>query len=140
MSKANIICYGEVLWDMLPSGKKPGGAPMNVAFHVQQLGTPSRMISRIGNDDLGSELIQFLNEKGIDTQLVQQDEALPTSTVEVTLDAKGTPSYEIIENVAWDNIQLTQKIQNEGPQKRKIGAPIFFAKNQKIVTRAAPRR
>ena len=113
MSKANIICYGEVLWDMLPSGKKPGGAPMNVAFHVQQLGTPSRMISRIGNDDLGSELIQFLNEKGIDTQLVQQDEALPTSTVEVTLDAKGTPSYEIIENVAWDNIQLTQKLQNE---------------------------
>ena len=110
---ANIICYGEVLWDMLPSGKKPGGAPMNVAFHVQQLGTSSRLISRVGNDDLGSELIQFLYKKGIDTQLVQQDNALPTSTVEVTLDRNGTPTYEIFENVAWDNIQLMPKLLNK---------------------------
>ena len=113
MSNTNIICYGEVLWDMLPSGKKPGGAPMNVAFHVQQLGTSSRMISRVGKDTLGNALIDFLNKKGIDTQLVQQDDTLPTSTVEVTLDENGTPTYEIIENVAWDNIQILHDLLNE---------------------------
>ena len=62
---------------------------------------------------MGSELIQFLNEKGIDTQLVQQDDALPTSTVEVTLDRNGTPTYEIVENVAWDNIRLMPKLLNK---------------------------
>ena len=116
MSKANIICYGEILWDMLPEdfgGKQPGGAPMNVAFHVQQLGTSSRMISRIGNDDLGKELLQFLKDKGIDTQLMQHDEILNTSTVEVELDANGTPSYEIIENVAWDNIHTSKELLDE---------------------------
>lgn len=113
MSKTNIICYGEVLWDMLPSGKKPGGAPMNVAFHVQQLGTLSRVISRIGNDALGRELMNFLNSKGVDTKLVQQDDDLPTSTVEVILDKNGTPTYKIVENVAWDNIQISQELISE---------------------------
>lgn len=93
--------------------KKTGGAPMNVAFHVQQLGTSSRMISRVGNDNLGQELMTFLDEKGIDTKLVQQDNDFPTSTVEVTLDRTGTPTYEIDENVAWDNIQILQGLLNE---------------------------
>ena len=113
ISKTSIICYGEVLWDMLPSGRKPGGAPMNVAFHVQQLGTSSQMISRVGNDNLGQELMTFFDEKGIDTKLVQQDNDFPTSTVEVTLDRNGTPTYEIVENVAWDNIQISQGLLNE---------------------------
>lgn len=120
MSKKNIICFGEVLWDMLPSGKKPGGAPMNVAYHVQQLGNSSRMISRIGNDDLGRELIEFLNKKGIDTNWVQQDDNLPTSTVEVSLDKDGTPTYEIVENVAWDNIQILPGLLNEATETNAV--------------------
>jgi fructokinase len=116
MSKPNIICFGEVLWDMLPpefGGKKPGGAPMNVAFHVQQLGSSTKMISSIGKDALGEELLQFIDNEGINSQLIQRTNDFPTSTVQVTLDEKGSPSYEIVENVAWDNIQLSNEILNE---------------------------
>lgn len=113
MSKRKIICYGEVLWDILPSGKTPGGAPMNVAFHLQQLGSSSRVISRVGNDTLGNELIQFLNKKGIDTKMIQLDTSLPTGTVNVKLDKDGTPAYKIVEDVAWDNIQISQEWFNK---------------------------
>lgn len=101
----NIVCFGEVLWDLLPSGKMAGGAPMNVAFHANQLGIGAQMISKVGKDDLGNHLIEFLTQKGVDTSMVQIDGAYPTGTVKVTLDAKGSPSYEIIAPVAWDFIQ-----------------------------------
>lgn len=105
MTKNNsIVCFGEVLWDMLPSGKVAGGAPMNVAYHANQLGIPAQIISKIGKDDLGKNLIEFLNQKGVDTKLVQIDYTFPTGTVNVALDANGSPSYEIIEPVAWDYI------------------------------------
>ncbi len=112
-SKKNILSYGEVIWDRLPSEKKPGGAPMNVAFHVQQLGTSSRIISRIGNDAQGQELMTFFHKKNMNTSLLQQDNDLPTGSVEVTLDINGTPRYEIMKNVAWDNIQLTPRLKEE---------------------------
>ena len=98
------IAYGEVLWDLLPDGALPGGAPMNVAYHLQQWGIKAGMISRIGKDDRGDQLRDFLNKKGIDTHLLQTDEQLPTGIVEVTLDEGGHASYEIVEPVAWDNI------------------------------------
>lgn len=101
---SNIVCFGEILWDLLPSGKVAGGAPMNVAFHANQLGIAAQMISKIGKDDLGKDLIDFLNQKGVDTTLVQTDDNYPTGTVKVTLDAKGSPSYEIVAPVAWDFI------------------------------------
>jgi len=101
-----IVCFGEVLWDMLPSGKLPGGAPMNCAYHIHQLGLTCQMISRIGKDDLGMELTAFLAAKNVDTSLLQEDEQYNTSTVAVTLDEKGTPSYEIVQPVAWDFIEL----------------------------------
>lgn len=101
---SNIVCFGEILWDLLPSGKVAGGAPMNVAFHANQLGIAAQMISKIGKDDLGKDLIDFLNQKGVDTTLVQTDDTYPTGTVKVTLDAKGSPSYEIVAPVAWDFI------------------------------------
>lgn len=105
MTKNNsIVCFGEVLWDMLPSGKVAGGAPMNVAYHANQLGIPAQIISKIGKDDLGNNLIEFLNQKGVDTKLVQIDYTFPTGTVNVALDANGSPSYEIVEPVAWDYI------------------------------------
>jgi fructokinase len=108
MSKSTIICFGEVLWDMLPTGKLAGGAPMNVAYHLNHLGANARLVSRVGNDALGVELMGFLTEKGVSTDFVQMDNVLATGIVDVTLDEKGSPSYTIIQPVAWDNVQNTE--------------------------------
>ena len=107
MSLPKVICFGEVLWDLLPSGKVAGGAPMNVAFHLNNFGYPTSLISRIGHDSNGWELMKFLKEKGIDTDLVQTDNFYPTSTVKVTLGALGSPSYEIVQPVAWDYLNVS---------------------------------
>ncbi len=104
--KQDFICFGEVLWDLLPSGKLPGGAPMNVAYHLHTLGSTGKMISKIGTDALGKELLGILAEKNIAQDLIQMDTTHPTGTVAVTLDAKGSPSYEIVQPVAWDYIEL----------------------------------
>lgn len=106
MQQPSIVCFGEVLWDMLPSGKVAGGAPMNVAHHAQQLGLPSTMISSVGKDELGDELLLFLEGKGIPTRWIQRSTSYPTSSVQVHLDEQGSASYEIVEGVAWDDIQL----------------------------------
>ena len=103
-----IVCFGEVLWDFLPSGKVAGGAPMNVAYHATQLGIYAQMISRIGRDELGESLVDFLNKKGVDTKLVQADDTFSTGTVNVALDANDSPTYEIVTPVAWDYIHLDQ--------------------------------
>ena len=110
--KSKIVCFGEILWDLLPTGKVAGGAPMNVAYHANQLGITAQMISKIGQDELGKELLDFLNKKGVDTTLVQIDNTYPTGTVNVILDAMGSPSYEIMAPVAWDYINAitTNKI------------------------------
>jgi fructokinase len=108
MANKKIVCYGEVLWDMLPTGKLAGGAPMNVAYHLNALGIESRIISRVGNDDLGVELTRFLTKKAVSTVFVQTDDDLPTGVVDVTLDEKGSPSYSIVQPVAWDNVQNTE--------------------------------
>ena len=98
----SIICFGEVLWDMLPSGKVAGGAPMNVAYHAKQFGMVAQMISAVGNDDLGKELVVFLEQKGIPTDFIHTNYTFDTSTVQVTLNERGSASYEIVEPVAWD--------------------------------------
>jgi len=106
MSKKNIVCFGEVLWDLLPSGKIAGGAPMNVAVHANQLGLNAIIISAVGNDELGEGITSFLLSRGLSIEDIQKNE-YQTGIVEVTLDAKGSPSYTIIEQVAWDFIRLT---------------------------------
>jgi fructokinase len=106
MSKKNIVCFGEVLWDLLPSGKIAGGAPMNVAVHANQLGLNAIMISAVGNDELGEEIMSFLLSRGLSVENIQKNE-YQTGIVEVSLDSKGSPSYTIIEPVAWDYIRLT---------------------------------
>ena len=111
MKNYNIVCFGEVLWDMLPTGKLAGGAPMNVAYHLNAFGLNANIISRVGNDALGLELKGFLSEKAISTDFVQTDNVLATGVVDVTLDAHGSPSYKIIQPVAWDNISVTQDIK-----------------------------
>lgn len=106
MKKPTVVCFGEVLWDMLPTGKVAGGAPMNVAYHLNNLGVESLMISQVGADDLGKELLAFLQTKGLTTDFVQVASEYPTSTVQVQLDEKGSPTYTIVENVAWDAIDF----------------------------------
>ena len=102
-----ILSIGEVLWDMLPSGRKVGGAPANFAFHCLQFGADVRLLSRVGNDDLGRELIEFYRSLDLSTEFVETDSTAPTGTVEVELSAAGQPKYTIRENVAWDKIEAT---------------------------------
>lgn len=111
-SKKSIVCFGEVLWDILPTHKVAGGAPMNVAFHANNFGLPSQLISSVGNDELGKELLVFLKAKGITTDLIDTNYSYPTSTVPVILDEKGSASYQILEPVAWDFLYENNKINN----------------------------
>src|SRR5438876_11067624 len=97
-----VAGVGEVLWDLLPSGKQPGGAPANFAYHAQAQGARSSVVSAVGADDLGREILTRLSELGLDASHVATDPAHPTGTVSVTLDAAGVPSYVIHTNVAWD--------------------------------------
>jgi fructokinase len=112
MSNPAIICFGETLWDVLPTGRKAGGAPMNVAFHANQLNLEARIISKTGDDDLGKELRRFLENIGVSVELIQTDNTFPTGIVKVKLDKNGSPSYEIVSPVAWDYIQPDDKVQD----------------------------
>ncbi|MFA5329194.1 MAG: carbohydrate kinase [Prolixibacteraceae bacterium] len=105
-----ILCVGEILWDNLPSGAKPGGAPMNVALHLSRLGQNVAVASKVGNDEKGRKLLNFLETSGLKTDLVQIDETLPTSEVLVHLDTNNNATYEICEPVAWDNLELTGEL------------------------------
>ncbi len=105
-TQKNIICFGEMLWDMLPTGKMPGGAPMNVAIHLNNFGNHATIISRVGTDDLGTELIHFLEEKGLDIQFVQHGHTHLTGIVKVNMDNKNSVSYKIVKPVAWDYISV----------------------------------
>ena len=101
-----IVCFGEVLWDVLPTQSIAGGAPMNVARHFERLGMDVTLVSRVGSDQKGVKLTNFLNKSGLNTEFVQVDDHLPTSEVLVKLDEHNTATYEIVEPVAWDNIKL----------------------------------
>src|SRR5262245_24756941 len=100
---AEILAVGEVLWDMLPTGRALGGAPGNFVFHCKQLGHEAAIISRLGADELGREARAELKSAGLDDSLIQEDAAHPTGTVGVTL-KDGQPSYDIREGVAWDHL------------------------------------
>ena len=104
-----ILAFGEVLWDLLPSGPVLGGAPANFAFHCRQLGHTAAVVSRVGADDLGRRLVARLRELGQSVEFVQTDPERPTGTVAVTLD-RGQPTYAIAENVAWDHIAWTDDL------------------------------
>jgi fructokinase len=112
-NKNQILCFGEILWDNLPSGAVPGGAPMNVALHLSRFGISSSVASSIGNDKKGTDLVAFLKQSGLRTDLIQVHESLPTSEVLVFLDEHNTASYEICEPVAWDGIALTPELLAE---------------------------
>ncbi|MBU2974481.1 carbohydrate kinase family protein [Zobellia sp. B3R18] len=103
----NIVCFGEVLWDVFPTHKKIGGAPLNVASRLKSLENRVSLISKVGNDAPGSEIIDFLNKQGIDTQSIKVDHTLKTGDVKVSLDNQGSATYSIEFPRAWDYIELT---------------------------------
>ncbi|MHC4252320.1 MAG: carbohydrate kinase family protein [Planctomycetota bacterium] len=108
MAKRAVIGLGEVLWDLLPSGKALGGSPANVAYHANSLGAEGVVVSAVGEDDLGREILDRLGAMSLDTRHVQVVASQPTGTVSVTLDEKGTPTYVIHEDVAWDRIAVDE--------------------------------
>ena len=100
----NIICFGEVLFDVFTTHKKIGGAPLNVALRLASLGINAQIISRVGNDEIGKELLHFIEQNGVSTDTIQVDENLSTGEVIVQLNDKGSASYTINYPVAWDKI------------------------------------
>ncbi len=103
-----VVGMGEALWDVLPEGKKIGGAPANFAYHVSQFGLPSCVVSAIGDDALGKEIFENFTSKGLDQLIAEVP--YPTGTVQVEIDQTGIPLYDIKENVAWDNIPYTEHL------------------------------
>lgn len=104
-----VVGIGEVLWDILPDGKKVGGAPANFAYHVSRFGLQSLVVSAIGDDALGQEIIGTFRDKGLNSLI--SIVPYPTGTVQVELDMAGIPQYIIKEGVAWDNIPSTPELE-----------------------------
>lgn len=100
-----ILALGEVLWDLLPSGKQLGGAPANFAFHCRCLGADARLVTRVGDDDLGREVLDRFRSMALPIDTVQVDPARPTGTVDVALAPDGQPLYTIRPGAAWDRIE-----------------------------------
>lgn len=110
IEKPLVSGIGELLWDMLPSGKQLGGAPCNFAYHARQAGCESVVISAVGHDDSGSELLAKVESLNLPTTYIQKNE-FPTSTVSIVLNEHGHPDYTIHEQVAWDHISWTPELQ-----------------------------
>jgi fructokinase len=104
------ICYGEILWDVLPDGPQPGGAPLNVAYHLNKLGVQTSLVSKIGKDANGQKLENLLDDWGIKKHLLQTDTEHPTSQVIAKMNNGNEVSYEIIFPVAWDFISESKNI------------------------------
>jgi fructokinase len=102
-----VVGIGEVLWDLLPGGKRLGGAPANFAYHARLLGARACVASAVGKDPLGDEILSHLGALGVDVSSIQTDPDHPTGAVGVVLDAAGVPSYVIHPDVAWDFIAQT---------------------------------
>ena len=118
MNNTIVVGMGEALWDMLPEGKKIGGAPANFAYHVSQFGLDSRVVSAVGEDELGAEILKNFREKKLNCMI--ETVPYPTGTVQVELDINGVPCYDIREGVAWDNIPFTPALEGLARQTRAV--------------------
>jgi len=103
-----FYAFGEILWDCLPSGRHPGGAPFNVACHLVQLGVSASLLSAVGQDAFGDEILEVARDKGVNVQFVSRTRiGLPTGTVVAVVDAMGNATYELVQPVAWDEITVS---------------------------------
>ncbi len=106
---SRVVSFGEILWDKLPSGKIPGGAPLNFAYRLNSFQNSVSIISMVGDDALGKELIEFLKVSGLDTKNIQISNIYKTGEVNISIDKNGIADYDILKPVAWDNILLNSK-------------------------------
>lgn len=113
-----VVGMGEALWDVLPEGKKIGGAPANFAYHVSQFGLSSCVVSAVGDDALGKEIVENFTSKGLNQLIAEVP--YPTGTVQVEIDQAGVPQYEIKENVAWDNIPYTEALEDLAKKTKAV--------------------
>jgi fructokinase len=120
--KFKVLCIGEILWDSLPQGLFLGGAPFNVAYHLNTLGCETVLVSKIGKDILGEKIIKSMNALGMSTKYLQVDNNYPTGKVNVKLDLSGYPSYKIAEPAAWDFIEINDSLIDVS---RRVDAFIF---------------
>ncbi|MBP6506535.1 MAG: carbohydrate kinase [Opitutaceae bacterium] len=111
--RPTLLCFGEILWDFLPAGRFPGGAPFNVAYHLHRHGTHARVASAVGRDALGDELLQRLTHWGLSPAGIARHGDLPTGRVNATISDHGDATYEIVREVAWDRIEATPSILQE---------------------------
>ncbi len=131
-----IVGIGDVLWDCLPEGRKIGGAPANFAYYMKQFGFDSLLVSGIGKDSLGGEIVDLLNQMGLEHKLEVLD--YPTGTVMIDVDKDGIPTYDIIENVAYDFIPYTPSLDEIA---RKCNVACFGSMTQRNpVSRSTIRR
>ena len=107
MKRFKLVGIGEVLWDLLPAGPQLGGAPANFAYHAQALGAAAVMLSRVGRDRLGRDVVARLGAMGLPEEAIQRDDHAPTGTVLVSVSGQGLPEYTIKEGVAWDRLAVT---------------------------------
>ncbi len=131
-----VVGMGEALWDVLPEGKKIGGAPANFAYHVSQFSLPSCVVSAVGDDNLGKEIVENFTSKGLNQLIAEVP--YPTGTVQVEIDPAGVPQYEIKENVAWDNIPWTDVLADLARRTRAVCFGSLAQRN--VVSRATINR
>jgi len=108
--KKTVVSFGEILWDLLPTGAKLGGAPFNFAYRINSLGDEGIIVSRLGRDELGRQARDHVVSLGMDTNYIQWDQSAPTGTVEITLDENNNPDYFIVPDVAYDNVEITEAL------------------------------
>ncbi|MBM3334625.1 carbohydrate kinase [Candidatus Sumerlaeota bacterium] len=106
--RKRIVAIGEILWDIIGEEMHIGGAPFNFAFHASQFGHDAWLISRVGNDPLGREILSTVRKMGLSPDHIQVDLSKPTGAVNVSVNMFGEPTFEVAENVAWDHIAATQ--------------------------------
>lgn len=107
-SEPQVVCFGEILWDILPDKSLPGGAPMNVAYHLKKMSTNAALITKVGKDSLGEGLVRLLSQNGLSTDYVQVDGRHGTGTVNAKVKANNEMEYDIVHPVAWDFIEYEE--------------------------------
>src|SRR2546423_1983690 len=110
LSQHQVVCFGEVLWDIVPSGALPGGAPMNVAYHLKKLGTNPALITKIGLDNYGEKLVNILAASGVTTEYFYVDYERPTGLVYANVNDHHEVIYDIVYPSAWDFIEWKDEL------------------------------
>lgn len=125
-----VVCFGEILWDILPDKTLPGGAPMNVAYHLNKLGLPPSLITRIGDDDYGRRLMNMLNTNQLNTDFVQVDPQHETGLVHARVGANNEVSYDIVYPSAWDFIEWKEDHERLATQASYVVFGSLATRNQ----------